>query len=184
MFSFMIFAACIFAAFIICNTVYHAQSSYLKLNRVNTVFALTRASGLLVNATLLTATIYKLKTAKVHGSDTGHLNVFDASFLLVFILLMCASGLASKFTPRVLYPTVAIVIDIVRDILDYLLAIMYFKMITNFITTFKLRTKVTSDGSIDIVGYDDDGHEVFKFNLENEQHLNLLGFSREQIKLA
>lgn len=58
---------------------------------------------------------------------------------------------------------------------------MYFKMITNFITTFKLRTKVNGDGSIDIVGYDEDGHEVFKFNLDNEQHLALLGFNREQV---
>ena len=54
---------------------------------------------------------------------------------------------------------------------------MYFKMITNFITKFKLQTKVNKDGSIDIVGIDKNGLEIFKFSLDHEQHQNLLGFA-------
>ena len=49
-----------------------------------------------------------------------------------------------------------------------LLGIMYFKMITNFVTSFKITTKVEKNGTVDIVGIDEDNHEVFKFALTNE----------------
>ena len=55
-----------------------------------------------------------------------------------------------------------------RDVIDFLLGVMYFKMMIHFITKFKLQTKVHKDGSIDIVGLDKYGHEVFKFNLDEE----------------
>lgn len=146
-----------------------------------TCFAIVRALGLVINAGLLSSTIYKLRSAKVSKSETGHLNVVDATILLIFMILMTVTGLASNFVSKFDYPDIAIGIDIARDSLDFLLVIMYFKMITNFITTFELRTKVNVDGSIDIVGYDTEGHEVFKFNLDNEHHLKLLGFNRDQV---
>lgn len=181
MYALAVISALIFSTFIACNTIFHKRVEYAKLDHVNAAFAIMRALGLLINATLLTATIYKLRSAKVHNSDSGHLNIWHARILLVFMLMMTVSGLGSKFVSRAEYPEISMGIEISRDLLDFFLAAMYFKMITNFITTFKLRTKVNADNSIDIVGYDDDGHEVFKFNLDNEQHLKLLGFSKEQI---
>ena len=71
-----------------------------------------------------------------------------------------------------------IYIDVAKDLVDFALGVMYFKMITNFITKFKLQTKVSKDGSIDIVGIDKTGHEIFKFSLDNEDHKNLLGFAK------
>jgi hypothetical protein len=139
-----------------------------------------RAFGLTINATLLSSTIWKLKSAKVHRTETGHLKIGNASMLLVLIILMIFTGLVSTFVPFS-YGKIKLIADMVRDVMDYVLCLMYFKMITNFITTFRLQTKVNKDGSIDIVGIDENGHEVFKFNLDNEQHQNLLGFARQQL---
>ena len=61
--------------------------------------------------------------------------------------------------------------DIARDIINYFLTIMYFKMITNFITDFTLTTKVNGDdGSVEIVGIDPKGREVFKFAIDDERN--------------
>jgi len=75
-----------------------------------------------------------------------------------------------------------IYVDCVRDVVDFMIGIMYFKMITNFITKFKLQTKVNKDESIDIVGIDKNGLEIFKFSLDQDQHHNLLGFAQNQLK--
>lgn len=56
-------------------------------------------------------------------------------------------------------------------------------MIIHFVTTFQLQTKVNKDGSIDILGIDDNGYEVFKFSLADEDHHHLLGYAKEQIAL-
>ena len=58
--------------------------------------------------------------------------------------------------------------DMIKDILDFCLGVMYFKMIQNFVTKFTLHTQVDQDGNIDIVGIDDNGAEVFKFELNDE----------------
>ena len=65
--------------------------------------------------------------------------------------------------------------------LNLLLCFMYFKMITNFITTFRLQTKVNKDGTIDIVGIEPNGHEVFKFQLDADQHNKLLGIEKSEL---
>jgi len=51
------------------------------------------------------------------------------------MILMTASGLASAMITDL---EARIIIDMLRDIIDYILAIMYFKMITKFIASFQL----------------------------------------------
>ena len=58
--------------------------------------------------------------------------------------------------------------DASRDILEFFLSILYFKVIIHFIKDFRLETKVNIDGSIDIVALDEQGHELFKFNIDEE----------------
>ena len=47
--------------------------------------------------------------------------------------------------------------DASRDILEFFLAIFYFKVIIHFIKDFRLETKVNMCGSIDIVALDERG---------------------------
>ena len=60
------------------------------------------------------------------------------------------------------------IVEICRDIIDFFIVFLYFKMITNFVTTFRLATKVNKEGCIEIVGIDPNGFEVFKFSLDSE----------------
>ena len=53
--------------------------------------------GMSISASLLAGTIWKLKSAKVNKTDTGHLNIRDASVLFVLQILMIALGLFSLF---------------------------------------------------------------------------------------
>ncbi len=73
--------------------------------------------------------------------------------------MMC-TGLAGAYVP-IRYGLVYI--DCFKDVFDFLIGMMYFKMIINFITTFRLQTHVNKDGSIDIVGIEPNGNQVFKF---------------------
>ena len=90
-----------------------------------------------LNAYLLGATIYKLKKAKVQRSDSGHLNIVDASVLLVLMIGMIVTGLLTsllltdKTGPQIYF-------DCSKDTFDYLIGVMYFKMIIHFVTNFKL----------------------------------------------
>ena len=77
-----------------------------------------------------------------------------------------------------------IYVDTTRDVIDFLIVVLYFKMITNFITKFKLQTKVNKDESIDIVGIDKNGIEIFKFRLDVEQHHKLLGIMQSSTAVA
>jgi len=176
----IVIGSLIIVAYVILNFYFVQVAEYQNLKTISYVFAGLRAFGLSINATLLSSTIWKLKSAKVNRTETGHLKIGNASMLLVLQILMIASGLLSAFIPFD-KAKVKFGVDMFSDIIDYMLCVMYFKMITNFITTFRLQTKVNKDGSIDIVGIDENGHEVFKFNLDNEQHQNLLGFAREQL---
>ena len=101
----------------------------------------------------------------MQATNSGHLNLRDATILLVLMILMTASGLASAMVTNY---TARISIDMIRDIIDYFLAIMYFKMITKFIASFQLHTTVDQDGKIQIVAIEPNGIEVFRFTLEGE----------------
>ena len=61
-----------------------------------------------------------------------------------------------------------IIVNMIRDLINYFLAIMYFKMITKFIASFQLQTTVDQDGKIQIVAIEPNGIEVFRFTLEGE----------------
>ena len=132
------------------------------------IFALFRASGLIASSCLLSITIYKLKSAKVVSKDSGHLKLFDICILLSMQIATIIAGLISFFffnkTEMGMIYT-----DASRDILEFFLAIFYFKVIIHFIKDFRLETKVNLDGSIDIVPLDiKHGHELFKFNIDEE----------------
>ena len=136
-----------------------------------------------ISASLLSATIWKLKSAKVDKTDTGHLNLLDASILLILQILMIATGMVTiLFFEN--HSQEQIYVDTTRDVIDFLIAVLYFKMITNFITKFKLQTKVNKDESIDIVGIDKAGIEIFKFRLDVEQHHKLLGIMQPTTAIA
>lgn len=137
----------------------------VSLTIVTHSFGVARAIGFAVNAGILSCTIYKLKSAKVNTEDTGHLKIYDAAFLLGLLVLMTIGGLTSTFMHD---DWTLIYIDATRDVIDFLITMMYFKMITNFITIFRLQTKVNKNGSIDIVGIEPNGNEVFKFQLDEE----------------
>lgn len=120
------------------------------------------------SAGLLSATIWKLKSAKVNKTDSGHLNMVDASVLLGLQIAMIITGVFSVFFVDQHSSSVLTYTEITRDLIDFALGCMYFKMITNFITKFTLQTHVNTDGNIDIVGIDKWGHEIFKFSLQDD----------------
>ena len=132
----------------------------------------------MANICILSFTIRKLRQAKVNRTDSGHLNMRDATVLLILLILMMGTGLAGAYVPidkGLKY------IDCFKDVFDFMIGMMYFKMITNFITTFRLQTKVNKDGTIDIVGIEPNGHEVFKFQLDADQHNKLLGIEKSEL---
>lgn len=94
-----------------------------------------------ISAGLLSATIWKLQSAKVSKTDSGHLKLADACVLLALQLVMIILGIISILFFSS-HSTVQIYVDSSRDVVYFLLELMYFKMITNFITKFKLQTKV------------------------------------------
>ena len=51
--------------------------------------------GMSISAGLLSATIWKLKSAKVDKTDTGHLNLLDATILLILQILMIGTGMVT-----------------------------------------------------------------------------------------
>ncbi len=122
----------------------------------------------------LVCTIYKLKTAKVQTTNSGHLNLRDATLLLIFMIAMCGTGLASAIDTKV---RVQGGIDMARDLLDYFLAVLYFKMIIKFIASFRLQTVVDLNNNVQIVAIEPNGNEVFRFTLDDEQYTNLLGIA-------
>ena len=90
-----------------------------------------------ISASLLSATIWKLKSAKVDKTDTGHLNLLDATILLILQIMMIGTGMVTiLFFEN--HSQEQIYVDTTRDVIDFLIVVLYFKMITNFITKFKL----------------------------------------------
>ena len=53
--------------------------------------------------------------------------------------------------------------------MNLIILMIYFKMVTNFITDFRLSTKVNNNGTVDIIGLSDTGYELFKFELDDER---------------
>ena len=101
--------------------------------------SITRASAMTFEALILIVIIWKLKRAKVSRTDSGHLNMCDASLL---VLLQAAEAIICVFSALYFNFNKTMISDkmiaIMKDVADYLLAIMYFKMIQRFVTQFKL----------------------------------------------
>ena len=112
----------------------------MGMNYTNETFAVVRAFAMMFEAFVLTVTLWKLKRAKVSRTDSGHLNIADASILLALQLLMVATGLFAAFYFTIEKSTGKKAINMAKDIIDFLLGVMYFKMIQHFVTSFKLQT--------------------------------------------
>ena len=157
----------LFTTYLALITIFYRNRDQMAVYYSNMFFVLVRAMGLMAASYLLSVTIYKLKSAKVTTQDSGHLKLFDICVLLVMQVATIAAGILSFFafnkTEKGMIYT-----DCTRDILEFFLAILYFKMILHFIKDFRLETKVNKDGSIDIVALDDHGYELFKFNIDEE----------------
>ena len=54
----------------------------MGMNYTNETFAVVRAFAMMFEAFVLIVTLWKLKRAKVSRTDSGHLNIADASILL------------------------------------------------------------------------------------------------------
>ena len=155
MWALMIFTGLMFTAYMVLNQLFSIRRSYRGLNILNDTIYWSRAMGFLCNIVILSATIHKLKAAKVQRTDSGHLNMRDATILLVLLILMMGTGIAGVYVP---INKGLVYIDTSKDIFDFMLGVMYFKMITTFVTTFRLSTHVNKDGSIDIVGIEPNGN--------------------------
>lgn len=134
----VISAIFILVAYISLDIYFKSIGKLIYILNTTTAFGVLRALGMSISACLLTATIWKLKSAKVDKTDTGHLNLLDASVLLILQILMILTGILTILMYREHHEYEQIYIDISRDVIDFLIAILYFKMITNFITKFKL----------------------------------------------
>ena len=90
--------------------------------------------------------------------------------MIVIIILTGVAALRPRYETRL-----SMTFLLVKECVEYLIGIMYFKMGTSFITTFKLQTKVNDQGNCEIVGIDKNGHEIFIFVLDSETRASLLG---------
>jgi len=139
-----------FAIFVVLNEMIKFDEEFMHIGRLLQFFSIYRIIGFVLNMLLICMTISRLHKAKVRSTDTGHLNMCHAKTLLVLLILQALSASVIAIAP--IFEMHASQ-DIVRDILNFMLAIMYFKMIAHFITDYRLTTKVSNeDGIVDIVG--------------------------------
>lgn len=127
--SLIIFAAIVLMCYVICVLRFYAHEDQIRLKITNEVFAIIRAAAMMVEAIVLILMLWKLKRAKVSRTDSGHLNVCNAAILLTLQLLMVGTGLISAFYFDLTTPKALKIIDMSKDIIDFLLGVMYFKMI-------------------------------------------------------
>lgn len=133
--------ALVCAFYIVLNELVSRKYNFMQIGRLNQYFSIYKTIGFLLNATLLICTIYRLKKAKVKSTDTGHLNTKHAWALLVFLFLQIFLLQMTVFFPM---SEMSRGHDLAKDFINFALTIMYFKMITNFITDFRIETKVCS----------------------------------------
>ena len=138
------------------------------------VFGGCRLIVMVCSCVLLSATIYKLRRAKVQSTQSGHMKVSDIAVCLVIESLTIGCSVMTIFVYNE-HQTAQIAIDMIHELLDLLLMIAYFKILTQFVTEFQLRTKVEADGHVLIVGINREGVEVLKFFLDEEQQEKLIG---------
>ena len=78
-----IFCMVCVATYIICLITFYEASDSTKLMITNEVMATIRAVAVSFEGLVLVVTLWKLKRAKVKRTDSGHLNVCNAAFLLI-----------------------------------------------------------------------------------------------------
>ena len=85
--------------YIAANVYFHESKMFKYLDEADYGFGVARSFGMSISAGLLSATIWKLKSAKVSkaDSDSGHLKIIDASILLGMQVTMIMTGAISLF---------------------------------------------------------------------------------------
>ena len=91
--------ACV-ATYIICVISFYRANDSTKLMITNEVMATVRAVAVSFEMLILVVTLWKLKRAKVKRTDSGHLNVCNAAFLLIlqFLEVFCCIMFAFFFS--------------------------------------------------------------------------------------
>ena len=123
----IIFAAIVLMCYVICVLRFYSLEDQVRLSITNVAFSIIRAVAMMIEAFVLLLMLWKLKRAKVTRTDSGHLNVCNAAILLILQLLMVTTGLAFYFDLTT--PLGLKICDMSKDVIDFLLGVMYFKMI-------------------------------------------------------
>ena len=126
------------ATYITTLFILYDREKYYLLGKLDIVFGVCRSSGMAASAGILGFTIYKLERAKVKRTDSGHLKIVDIAVLLSLQIVMVVLGFVSIFYTNDHHTVFQIYIGTSRDVIDFLLGVMYFKMMIHFITKFKL----------------------------------------------
>ena len=93
----VIFALTVLIVYVILQAHFSQHQDHHYIEGIDEAFAISRAVSMMTETSILIATIWKLKRAKVSRSDSGHLNLCDATILLILQLTMTGTGLASAF---------------------------------------------------------------------------------------
>ena len=93
--SLIVSSILVFVGYCTVNVYFHNIEELYILSYSDQGFGAMRALGMSISASLLSATIWKLKSAKVSKTDSGHLNLRDASVLLGLQVVMIISGIFS-----------------------------------------------------------------------------------------
>ena len=78
--------ACV-ATYIICTATFYKKDDSTKCKITNEVMAVFRSVAVSCEALVLIVTLWKLKRAKVKRTDSGHLKVRNAAYLLILQFL-------------------------------------------------------------------------------------------------
>ena len=78
----IIFILALVALYIVMISHYYAHDDAGKIKLTNQVMSFTRAAAMTLEAVILIIVIVKLKRANVSRTDSGHLNMCDASLLV------------------------------------------------------------------------------------------------------
>ena len=125
----IIFAAIVLMCYVICVLRFYSLEDPVRLSITNVVFNIIRAVAMMIEAFVMLLMLWKLKRAKVTRTDSGHLNVCNAAILLILQLMMVTTGLFSAFYFDLTTPRGLKICDMSKDVIDFLLGVMYFKMI-------------------------------------------------------
>ena len=163
--------------YVLCNELISNGKDFMQISRLTQLWAIYTLICYSLNVALLIALLQQGKKTKARIADQGTYELWwpYALLLCLFAQICLASCLVYK--PKL---DLNIYQAMVRDMMNLVICMIYFKMVTNFIIDFRLSTRVNKDGTVDIVGLSETGYELFKFELDDERRQGLFGFDAAQ----